>query len=139
MTRVQVLCLLFATIMPSCAAQPPRPADLASLVGTWKLTGEVPMGARIPTLSVQRDGAVGGTSGVNRYQARLDTKAIAEGSFRMGPPAGTRMMGTGEAMQLESSFLQALQDADQAVIENDMLVLKRGTRVLLRLDRVSGG
>jgi heat shock protein HslJ len=48
-------------------------------------------------------------------------------------------MGTGEAMQLESSFLQALQDADQAVIENDMLVLKRGTRVLLRLDRVSGG
>ena len=83
--------------------------------------------------------SVGGTSGVNRYQARLDTNAIAQGNFRMGPTAGTRMMGANQAMQLESSFLQALQEADRAMVEGNLLLLKRGERTLLRFERVTAG
>ena len=139
MLRFHAVCLILASTLNSCATQPPRAADMESLIGTWKLTGEVPTGAKIPTLSVKRDGSVGGTSGVNRYQARLDTAAMAQGDFRLGPTAGTRMMGASAAMQLESSFLQALQQADQAVIEEGMLVLRQGQRPLLRFERVTAG
>jgi heat shock protein HslJ len=138
-SRVLRLSLLIASVLSACASQPPRPVDLAGLVGTWKLAAHIPAGARIPTLSVQRDGSIAGTSGVNRYQARLDTAALAQGNFVIGPPAGTRMMGAAEAMQLESDFLQALQAADRAVMEDQELVLKRGELPLLRFDRVSGG
>lgn len=138
-SRVPGLCLLIVSVLNACATQPPQPVDLAGLVGTWKLAGEVPAGARIPTLSVQRDGTIGGTSGVNRYQTGLDTAALAQGNFRIGPPAGTRMMGPAAAMQLESDFLQALQAADRAIMEGQALVLKRGELPLLRFDRVSGG
>lgn len=61
------------------------------------------------------------------------------GSIRVAPPTSTRMTGTRDAMQLESSFLEALFAADQAMIEGDVLVLQKGGRVLLRFDRVTRG
>jgi len=109
---------------------------LTDLVGTWQLTGEVPVGAKIPTLSVQRDGRIGGTSGVNRYQTALQSPTAAAGSFRVGPTSGTRMMGTRDAMHLETSFLEALAAADSAMIENDELLLKQAGQTVLRFRRV---
>lgn len=47
------------------------------------------------------------------------------------------MMGTREAMQLEATFLQALAATDNAMIENDLLLLKQDDRTLLRFSRVS--
>ncbi|MFT7537780.1 MAG: heat shock protein HslJ [Hyphomicrobiaceae bacterium] len=136
-SRFQLLSLLLLTIVTSCASQPARPADLQDLIGTWQFVGDVPVGARIPTLSVQRDGRIGGTSGVNRYQTALQAQTVSQGSFRVGATSGTRMMGTREAMQLESTFLQALAATDNAMIENDLLLLKQDDRCLLRFSRVS--
>lgn len=136
-SRFQLLSLLLLPLVTSCASQPARPAGLQDLIGTWQLVGEVPVGARIPTLSVQRDGRIGGTSGVNRYQTVLQAQTVSQGSFRVGATSGTRMMGTQEAMQLESTFLQALAATDNATIENHLLLLKQADRTLLRFSRVS--
>ena len=137
--RIRSLHLLFLACATSCALQQPQPAELDDLAGIWQLVGDVPVGARIPTLGIQRDGHVGGSSGVNRYQTTLESVGEPEGSFRVGAPSTTRMMGPREAMQLEASFLDALRAADRAVIVGDELVLNRGEQPLLRFSRVTRG
>ena len=139
MQRIRSLHVLSLLLITSCAMQQARPAELDDLAGTWQFAGEVPVGAKIPTLAIQRDGRVGGTSGVNRYQTTLTTENATKGSFGVGPVAGTRMMGTRDAMQLETSFLEALALADLALVAGDLLVLKNGERTLLRFRRVTRG
>jgi heat shock protein HslJ len=126
-------------MLDSCAGSAPRAANLADLRGSWQLAVAVPVGARLPTLTVDDRGAIHGNSGVNRYSGSLDVAALAEGHWKVGPVAGTRMAGPEGAMALETSFLQALQGADTAWLDGGQLHLRRGGSVLATLERVQFG
>jgi heat shock protein HslJ len=53
----------------------------------------------------------------------------------MSPARSTRMAGPQEAMALEQSMLDAMQQADGAQIEGERLCLLRGSVVLVRFVR----
>lgn len=122
-----------------CAAPATAPAQLDQLTGMWQMViDDLPIGARIPTLSVGTSGGVSGRGPINRYQATLDVAALGEGQFLVGPPRTTRMAGPPQAMGLEREFLSALAAAREAVFIDGELVLRNGGGELLRFRRVSG-
>ncbi len=128
--------LTVGAALSACAAAPPHAPTLDELLGSWQLADAVPAGARTPTLTIGGDGSVNGNGGVNRFRGRLDTKALADDAWRMGPLAGTRMAGPAEAMALETSFLSALGSADRARVAGDRLLLQHGDRAVLALVRL---
>lgn len=134
------------------ATPPPTPAaageeddvtvsreDLSALVGSWTLValdGEpVPAVGTTPTLEVREDGAVGGTSGVNRYMARLETGGLGAGRIGFGPAAGTKMAGPPEAMELERLYLDRFGAVGTYELESDTLRLFAGDSVALTFER----
>jgi heat shock protein HslJ len=87
-------------------------SSLAVLEGSWTLSAiegfEIPAGLREhPSLSVDAQGRVSGSSGVNRFHGALDP----DGARVFGPLATTRRAGPPQAMALETAFLNALGNA----------------------------
>lgn len=106
--------------------------------GRWELTrlGDIEMheGIPRPTLLV-RDGTVGGFAGVNRFSGSL----ASEGPFLFTPLATTRMAGPPPAMELETRYLAALQQATAWKTEGDALVLSADGIPVLSFRRTPGG
>jgi heat shock protein HslJ len=103
---------------------PPEPADLATLDGTaWRATAfgaglaDTPGPDQDFSLEVQGD-RLAGRSGCNRYMGTWTTE---DGKLRIGPLASTMMWCDG-LMELERSFLDALQAAAGAQRDGDQLV-----------------
>lgn len=114
---------------------------LAALIGSWGLValdGEpLPEVGTTPTLEVREDGAVGGTSGVNRYLTRLEPDAFIDGRIGFGPAAGTKMAGPPRAMELERMFLDRLASVSTYAVECDILRLFAGDTEVLRFERAT--
>ena len=134
-----LLALLSLALLAACSGAAPRAARIDDVRGSWQLAVDVPVGARLPTLTVDASGAFHGNAGVNRYRGSIDVAALADGRWQPSPIAGTKMAGPDAAMALESTFLQALQGADAAWLEGDLLHLKRGGAVVATLERMKFG
>ena len=155
MTRTRspaLSCLLLTgalSCFPSCSTADPGDlldAPTHDLVGVWGLDGfgtrellVVPESARQPTLSISSEGVVYGLSGINQYRSSLAFEGTSEGSFSMGPIAATRMAGPPEAMEIETRFLTALQDATGYRVQGNELVLTGAEGDLLRFTRQESG
>lgn len=116
---------VFWLLVAGCATAPRNPM-LDDVLGSWRLADvDVPVGAKIPTVTFAADGRIHGNAGVNRYQATIDTVALAAGQWRPSPISATRMAGAQVAMQLESSFLAALGAATVVVLAEGRLRLEK--------------
>lgn len=76
---------------------------------------------------IPRDKRYNGSGGCNRISGNYDIRSNNRISF--GEPTGTRMSCNDQAF--EDNFLSLLKRVDRFTIENDMMVLKDGNRVLL--------
>ncbi len=135
--RFSLRASLCALAFAACASSTPQTATLADAIGTWQLDATIPAGGRIPTMTIGKDGSVHGNGGVNRYAATLDTNGLRQGRWRMSAAQSTRMAGPQEAMALEQTLLDALQQADAAQIEDGRLCLLRDGKRLVRFLRPS--
>ncbi len=95
----------------------------AGIEGDWRLVsiGEdaVESVERAPTLSIAVDGAVTGSTGVNRLNGKLPQG----GKTLFGALATTRRAGSPAAMKMESAFLTRLGKATQSRRDGDRLHL----------------
>jgi heat shock protein HslJ len=132
-----LIALFLPLLLSACASSAPRPATLDDLLGTWQLDAAIPIGSRVPTLTIQRDGSVHGNGGVNTYRSSLDTAALARGQWRAHPAMATRMAGPQESMALEHAFLEAIGRADAVEIDGQRLRLLQGKTVTALLIRPS--
>ena len=80
-------------------------------------------GVRRPELLIDIEGAVSGFGGVNRFGSSLDLEVLGVQRFVLSRITSTMMAGEPEAMELESRFLQALQDARDYALEGERLEL----------------
>jgi heat shock protein HslJ len=108
----------------------------AVLEGTWQLESleghTLPDPARRrPMLTVTAEGAVHGSTGVNRFSGVLDP----DGRGLFGPLATTRRAGPPEAMALEAAFLKALDSATAVEARDDQIVLGGAATPRLILNR----
>jgi len=96
---------------------------------TWTLVafGDEPLeaGARAPTISFE-NGRVSGFSGCNRYSG--EAKETAPGVLSFGALAGTRMACAPAAMQIETTYLTALQAVTSYALPNEKFVLSSADR-----------
>jgi heat shock protein HslJ len=133
-SRRPAVVLLLA--LAACASQPTVPT-LAQLRGSWHLAGAaVPAGTRIPSVRFDETGEMSGNAGVNQFRGTVDAQALQKGRWEAGAVSATRMAGPPEAMAFETTFLQALVDADEALLHDGQLELRRGGQVLLRLEKL---
>ena len=134
MMRMFVLGTLMAA--GGCASGPGAPSPQPE--GPWELTrlGDIEMhsGMPRPTLVVA-DGGVSGFAGVNQFNGSL----AAEGPFLFTPLATTRMAGPPPAMELETRYLAALQQATAWKVEGDGLVLSAEGIEVLEFRRAPDG
>jgi heat shock protein HslJ len=97
-----------------------------TLIGTEENTGETSsMTALLPgtsvTLSLQIDGRVAGSAGVNRYQGKAETK---EGQkIKFGPMMSTRRGGPEKHMKQEADFLKHLGKVSRWTVTGERLEL----------------
>ena len=134
MMRMFVLGTLMAA--GGCASGPAAPSQEPD--GRWELTrlGDIEMHSGIPRPTlVVADGSVSGFAGVNRFNGGL----AAEGPFLFTPLATTRMAGPPPAMELETRYLAALQQATAWKVEGDALVLSADGIEVLDFRRAPGG
>jgi putative lipoprotein len=106
---------------PGPASADEAPTAVGPPVGEWTLVAidgvELAEGADV-TMTIDADGRLSGSSGCNRYT----TGATFEGaSMSVGPIAGTRMACPEPQMDLETSYLGALESAATFAIEDDVL------------------
>lgn len=121
---------LLASVLAACGTPPAAPVSLASLdalPGTqWVLAEPVvaalPLGQQ-PELQFVSSTQVAGNSGCNRFAGAL---RLGGDALQMGPLAGTRRACLGDAMQLESRVLRALDATRSARLEPGQLVLLDG-------------
>jgi heat shock protein HslJ len=76
-------------------------------------------GVRRPEILIDTEGAVSGFGGVNRLGATLDLDVLGAELFKLSRITTTMMAGEPEAMELESRFLQALQDTRSYTMSDD--------------------
>lgn len=105
----------------------------------WQIRGEsvetaVPKTAKVPTLTIDHEGQVSGTAGVNQYGSSVPAGVLAQNRFEVGPVIATRMAGPPQAMQLESCFLGLLQEARRYECDGRTLTLLNESGVLLRFE-----
>ncbi len=115
------------------ATAEPAAEGEAKLTGDWKLVklGEEPTAAgSMVTLSVDAEGKVSGSTGVNRFAGKL----AAEKKL-FGPLAMTRRAGPPEAMALEAAFTKALDEATRFTIKDGKLTLLAGDKPRLVFER----
>jgi heat shock protein HslJ len=74
-----------------------------------------------PTLILDPDGTVTGSTGVNRIRG---TYELAESILEIGPLASTRVAGSGEAMEVEHHFLAVLAEPLAVRWDHATLVLE---------------
>ena len=110
-----------ATFFDTAVAAQAAPGGEAKLIGDWKLVKlgdeEAPKGAPI-TLSVNAEGKVSGSGGVNRLFGSL---AMMGKLF--GPLGMTRRAGPPEAMAAEAAFTKVLEQATSFTIKDGKLTL----------------
>lgn len=118
---------------------PPGTAPtIDALTGTWTLEEldgrdvDPATTLRAPELTLDGEGQLSGFSGVNRITGRVDMAALAQGRFEAGPLATTRRAGPPVAMELEKRYLQALDRASFVQLEDGVLQLSGGGKVLAR-------
>ncbi|WP_111307746.1 META domain-containing protein [Confluentibacter sediminis] len=75
----------------------------------------------------QKDQIISGFSGCNRFRGGYVLKA---NSIKIGPLASTRMFCQ-EMQQVESEMQEALSKASEIIIENDLLKLLNGDKIIL--------
>ena len=104
---------------PSSSGQQDQDRHARTVFGDWKLYAiegrpfEPTDELRAPTLRIDREGRMSGFSGVNRFTGAIDTPSLGRGEFATGAIASTKMAGSMEAMNLETSVLSALERARQ--------------------------
>ena len=74
-----------------------------------------------PTVALDPDGTVSGTTGVNRYRG---TYELAESLLEIGPLMTTRMAGPPDAMDVETHFLAILGEPVAVRWDYSTLVLE---------------
>lgn len=124
-------------------SEPRSLPGIALLAGHWELTeigGEdiaslLGEHMRVPSLSIQPDGAISGYTGLNNVSGRIDLAQLAAGDFDLGQLAMTKRAGPPEAMALEQRFVEALRAADWPEVEDDTLTLGEDDTPLLRFRR----
>lgn len=114
---------------------------LSVLVGSWSLLtldGEPPSdGGTTPKLVIRQDGAVAGSSGINRFMTRVVPDDLAAGRLAFAATAGTKMAGPPQAMELERAFLDRLEAVSTYAVEGDFLRLFAGDTEVLRFERAT--
>ena len=120
---IVVLCV--AVMLAGCGQSVPAAPKGGTLTGIqWQL--DVLNGAQAPAwptpVTATFDGKMlSGFSGVNTYSGPYT--AAADGAFKAGPLASTLMAGPPEAMQLESGYLKALEQATTYLAAEGKLTL----------------
>jgi heat shock protein HslJ len=123
--------LPLALLMTGCAGLSDS-TSIEAIAGSWQYAqSELPMGTRIPTLRLARDGSISGGSGINRFTGAVDLNALARGEWRIGPLTGTEMAGTRPAMQFEVEFVRRMTRADRIRIHDGQLQLCERDAVVL--------
>jgi len=125
--------LAFALLFAGCAQmQHTDPIESVDIpVGEYVLTaieGEpidavLPESARTPTMSIERDGGVAGTAGVNRYSTLVQPEFFSGGPYRFREIATSRMAGPPDAMRFEQRFLSLLGQVHSSSIDPGVLSL----------------
>jgi len=89
----------------------------------WQVVSidDTPVAEPAPTVALDPDGAVSGTTGVNRYRG---TYELAESLLEIGPLMTTRMAGPPEAMDVETHFLAILGEPVAVRWDYSTLVLE---------------
>jgi len=114
------LLLASGALTPACNATDPAVDEVPrTLRGRWFLEAlegvDVAalraVGTRLPEILIDNEGAVSGFGGVNRFGTSLDLDVLGLEGFVLSQITTTMMAGEPAAMDLESRFLQALQDA----------------------------
>lgn len=104
---------------PSSSGQQDQDRHARTVYGDWKLYAiegrpfEPTDELRAPTLRIDREGRMSGFSGVNRFSGAIDIPSLGRGEFATGAIASTKMAGSMEAMNLETSVLSSLERARQ--------------------------
>jgi len=96
---------------------------------------------RKPSMTIKTDGTVGGFSGVNQFGSQLDSGALTQGRFALGPIAMTRMAGPPEFMGIESRLTMALSEPRRFSLRGNTLALMPAegrADPLVRFRRVPG-
>ena len=114
---------------------------LTALTGSWnlvELAGNPETGfGTMPTLVIRADGAVAGSSGINRFMTRVVPDDLAAGRLAFAATAGTKMAGPPQAMELERAFLDRLETVSTYAVEADFLRLFAGDTEVLRFERAT--
>jgi heat shock protein HslJ len=119
---------------------PHSPAVLtASAWSLSELNGQpvtVPAGASAPNIRFDRQSMrASGNAGVNRFNGSY---SLQGDSLTFSPLAVTKMAGPEELNELETRFLQALQETNRWRLEGDSLQFLAGERVVARFSKLPG-
>ena len=124
-----LLCLPML-LVAGCTAEP-NAATEATIEGHWILVDlggqrfDAPeKGPKLPEFSCAADGKINGYTGLNQFNGQLDVAALKEKRFAAGPLATTRRGGPPRVMEIERSFLAAIQEAN-VVVSGGLLSLER--------------
>jgi len=137
-TSILTFTLLLAALLPSCVTDGPTGSlSMELLARDWvfdEVCGELVEGTEeVPSLHFDENGKFAGFSGVNRFHGKLDTRALIQGNFDMGPIVSTRMAGSPRAMELESLLFDALERSDSCAMREAELILFHEGDIVARL------
>ncbi|MGE0145718.1 MAG: META domain-containing protein [Planctomycetota bacterium] len=127
--------VLVLDLAVSCSATPDTIADVSGWLGDWVLGGDTSAALSTPTLRIESDGSIVGSTGVNRYRGKLDLTELAQGRWATAPLVTTMMAGSEAAMALESRVTDALSGATDIELCDGALTLLRDGKELLRFAR----
>ena len=96
---------------------------------TWRLTDQVK--GKVPTLVIE-GAKLTGNAGCNNYFGEINVDATA-GNFSTKNIGATRM--SCEQMDVENTFLKMLSEADQYVVNGNILELYKGNLLLMKLSK----
>lgn len=108
--------------------------------GSWRIRelpgADLSTVSKVPTLVIDEDGEASGTSGVNTFNATVETDA--SGAIRFAELIYTEMAGSPEAMAVEGVFFRALASADGASLRDGRLELTTGGEVVAVFEAQGG-
>ncbi len=108
--------------------------------GSWTISSlpgaDLSRVSTLPTLVIDDEGEASGTSGVNTFNATVETDA--SGAIRFAELIYTEMAGSPEAMAVEGVFFRALASADGASRRDGRLELTSGGKVVAVFEADAG-
>jgi len=120
-------------IFESCGTAKSGPAIDMLTDTNWQLTtingnaaDSTSYNSGLPVAYFSKDNKITGNGGCNRYNGSYNLND--EGGINISQMASTKMFCPGNG---ESDYLKALESADGANVENDKLVLYKGTDEIL--------